>query len=344
MIQHMNDRFLPSISKDNPNQIHPIVKHLLMSRTTSKENTARLFNRYVWLVDTIQRAGSISLEEIQRKWEQSSLNDSGSPLPQKTFHNHRKEIAEMFDIEIECNRKNGYKYFINNQENLEKENVKNWLFNSFSVNNMLNECKKIKDRILFEKIPGGQKHLLPIIESMRDGYCIEIEYQKFDQSQPEWVFLRPYCVKVFKQRWYLLAYNENYKSTRTYALDRIQKVRITTEKFILPKDFNGEEYFLNSYGINCSGDVQKITLKVSKANFTDKYFKSLPLHSSQTIIKEDNRYAVFQYHVRPSFEFVQEILSHGSDVEVIAPESLRQQITRTVQQLAEVYSTASHQE
>ena len=82
------------------------------SRDSSKSNTAVLFNRYVWLVDTIYRAGRISFEEINERWQRSSLNDTGEELPLKTFHNHKNAIQQMFDINIECDRRGGYLYYI----------------------------------------------------------------------------------------------------------------------------------------------------------------------------------------------------------------------------------------
>lgn len=71
------------------------------SRDSSKSNTTVLFNRYVWLVDTIYRAGRITFEEINERWLHSSLNDTEEDLPLKTFHNHKNAIQQMFDINIE---------------------------------------------------------------------------------------------------------------------------------------------------------------------------------------------------------------------------------------------------
>ena len=52
-----------------------------------------LFNRYIWLVDTIHRAGKITLQEINSKWLRNSMS-GGVELPLKTFHNHRKAIED----------------------------------------------------------------------------------------------------------------------------------------------------------------------------------------------------------------------------------------------------------
>ena len=66
------------------------------TRSSSKSNAATLFNRYVWLVDTIYRAGRITFEEINERWQRSSLNETGEELPLKTFHNHKNAIQQMF--------------------------------------------------------------------------------------------------------------------------------------------------------------------------------------------------------------------------------------------------------
>ena len=62
-----------------------------------------LFNRYIWLVDTIYRAGRITFEEINEKWLRNNMS-GGIDLPLKTFHNHRHAIEDMFDINIVCNK------------------------------------------------------------------------------------------------------------------------------------------------------------------------------------------------------------------------------------------------
>lgn len=84
--------------------------------------SANLFNRYVWLLEQVGR-GSKTFEDISRAWERSSLNDRpGESLPKRTFHNHIKEIGEIFKIDIKCNPHGGYKYRLeSNGEKLTEE-------------------------------------------------------------------------------------------------------------------------------------------------------------------------------------------------------------------------------
>lgn len=81
-------------------------------RKSSKESAATLFNRYVWLADTIRRAGRITYEEINDLWTRSSLNETGEDMPLRTFHNHRAAIEKMFYINIGCDKRSGYVYYI----------------------------------------------------------------------------------------------------------------------------------------------------------------------------------------------------------------------------------------
>lgn len=307
-------------------------------RKSTKDSTSNLFNRYVWLVDIIYRRGQISFEEINEYWQRSSLNLSGEDLPLRTFHNHRKAIEQMFDIIIECDKRNGYKYYIGNTEDLEQGGVRSWLLNTFAVNNLINESHKLKQRILFEKIPSGQKFLMPIIEAMRDNLSIEICYQSFWYERAYTFEVYPYCVKVFKQRWYVVAYSPGKDSIFIYALDRIKHLIITGNKFELSEDFDGESFFADCFGVITGDDhkAEKVLIKVY-AN-QNQFIKSLPLHHSQKIEKEASDYTIFSYWIKPTFDLKQELLSHGSHIEVLAPEWLRLEMKRETENMGDKYT------
>ena len=65
--------------------------------------TKDLFDKYIWLVDTIHRAGRITLKEINEKWAMSPLYD-GADIPRRTFNNWKDAIQQAFDINIEFNK------------------------------------------------------------------------------------------------------------------------------------------------------------------------------------------------------------------------------------------------
>jgi len=292
---------------------------------------SNLFNRYIWLIDIIYRNGKITLEDINRKWVKHPLSD-GNPIPNRTFHNHRTAIEEIFDINIECDLST-YEYFIDHAEDMERGGVRRWLINTFAVNNLINESHKLKERIVFENIPSGQQYLTPIIEAMRDGVKVEITYQSY-WSDAATYEIEPYFIKVFKQRWYVIGKSDK---VRIYALDRIKRLNVTAHSFKIPENFDPESFFQDCYGIIQGEDIKSEKVKLRFESSQAKYIRALPLHHSQKEIEITAEFVVFEYRIKPTFDFIQEILLHGDLVEVLSPLSLRKEIIRIVEGMNKIY-------
>ena len=294
------------------------------------------FNRYVWLIDLINRHGYISFPEINRAWCFSKLNKGGGNLSERTFFNHKDAIFDTFGIDIQCDRTLGY--HIVNSGDLGSDGLRNWLLQSISLNNILNESSDMRDRILFEPIPSSQKYLTEIISAMRDGKMIGLTYQRFGRPEPCSIIVAPYCVKMFRQRWYMLAKSEEYDRPSIYALDRIQGMEEMEESFKLPKKFNAEEFFRNYFGVIIGDDyeVEDVKLKVKADQVM--YYRTLPLHRSQQEIETTDEYSVFRYHIAPTYDFWQEILSKGDTVEVLEPAGFREWMAATAANLNKIYS------
>ena len=85
--------------------------------------------RYVWLLDSIYRAGErgITFDEINEKWQRYDLLSEGRAYPKRTFEQHKEEIQETFNIEICCDRKTN-RYYISDREELKNQNhILKWL-------------------------------------------------------------------------------------------------------------------------------------------------------------------------------------------------------------------------
>ncbi|MBQ1200948.1 MAG: hypothetical protein IIX59_03130, partial [Alistipes sp.] len=161
--------------------------------------SASLFNRYIWLVNTISRRGKISLEEINECWRISPYNESHDTIPERTFHRHKEAIKTLFDVDIKCDRSDSNRYYIANEEELENNYMRKWLLGTFAVDQLSREAKHLKGRILFEDIPSGQQYLEQIIEAMRDNRTLRLHYRTFGDSFSN-TEVEPYCVKVYARR------------------------------------------------------------------------------------------------------------------------------------------------
>lgn len=301
-----------------------------------KQNSAILLNKYIWLIDTIYSAGHISREEIDRRWCRSLLSEGEMSIPPRTFHRWRIAIEELFQISIEFNKQKGY--YIEDRTDIERHSMRKWLINTFAVNNLINEGEHLRKHICFEEIPSGQRFLTTILESIRDRIVLRVTHQGFNKPEPTTFKLKPYGLKVFKQRWYVLAASE-YPDHRllVYALDRFEAMERTEESYEIPEDFDVAEYFRNSYGVTGIGQVPELVqLKVTASQV--KYLRTLPLHPSQTEDETTEEYSIFSYLVVPTYEFKQEILAHGASIEVLIPLSLREQIKEDIKNMNKLYN------
>ena len=238
------------------------------------------FNKLIWLVDTIFRNAPVTFAEINRRWRAG--DDNRSDIPLRTFHNHRQAIEEMFDINIECDKRNNT-YYIADAEGMLGDKLKMWLLNSFSLNNVLQENVDMKNRIVFEEVPSGVQFMDLVIDAMRSGRVLAMEYQAYNWEHSKDVLLEPYFVKLFRHRWYLIGINREYKAFRSYSLDRIKRIALSEETFNFPRKFTPQDHFRDSFGI----------IRASSAHCPqDHYFTgSIPEKSSFTFqSKGDCRY------------------------------------------------------
>ena len=296
-----------------------------------------IFKHYIWMTNTIRHAGRITLNELNERWIKTEMS-GGLSMPRTTFNRHRKAIEDIFDICIGCQRcGDKYLYFIENEELLKDNNLHLWMLDFLSIGNLLMESSALKDRIILENIPAGKDYLQPIIDAMKIGRKLKMTYQKFGQADARTVIVEPYAIKVFKQRWYMLARNSKYPDPTIYALDRALAIEETAESFEYPSDFDTEQFFKDYYGVMCFTADKTETIVIRAYPPFMHYLRTLPLHHSQKELESTAEYADFEFHLKPTFDFCQELLSQAHEVEVLKPEHLRERITNLLEKTMQRY-------
>lgn len=164
--------------------------------------TPTIFKEYIWLVNTIYRAGKISLVDINKKWILTDMS-GGVEIPRTTFNRHRDAIEDIFGIYIDCDRKDGYRYYIGNEKVLNEDSVQNWMLSALTVSNIIGESMNLQHRIVLENIPSDGEYLELVIKAMKEGKRISVTYRRYQSSEAKTFTLSPYCIKLFRQRWYL---------------------------------------------------------------------------------------------------------------------------------------------
>ena len=217
--------------------------------------------------------------------------------------------------------------------------VTDWMLSTIAVDNMLNESRDLRDRIQFEKIPGGREHLSVIINAMRDGTVLALKYHNFWRGFDQDLTLKPYFLKVYQQRWYVIGLASTHtRELRTYALDRIIELAPTKEKFTYPKRFSPEGFFSNCYGIFHTDDKPSfVKLKVTASQAL--YLDTLPLHRSQRRVDEEStdKYVIYEYFMSPAYDFIQYLASKAASIEVLESQELREEVAEEVKRMYKTY-------
>lgn len=293
-------------------------------------------NKYVWLVETIYRAKRISLKELNRRWLENDMSD-GQEIPERTFHKWRIAVEELFGLSILNEGRGDYRYYIENADELSNGNLRSWLFNTLSVSTLLQANLGMKDRILLEEIPEGKEYLPVIIEAMKENVQLIMTYQSYWRDEEHTFEVEPYCLKLFRQRWYLVARSAYYNKVLIYALDRVRQLQATEVRFTYPKDFQPDEYFDGCFGI-IAGDGTKVeTVRLKASAGQANYLRSLPLHPSQEETERNDAFSIFTLRIRPTFDFIQELLRQGEGVEVLSPVWLRNEVAGMVERMWSKY-------
>lgn len=297
-----------------------------------------IINKYVWLVETIYRAHKISFEDINRKWLDDEDFSEGVELPLRTFHKWRIAVEEMFGLVIENEKRGEYRYYIENEDVITRGGMRSWMLNTISTSNLLLENRSLSDRILLEDVPSGREYLQPIIDAMKKNHLIHFTYYNYWRDDYRQHCVEPYCVKLFRQRWYMVGKMLGANVVLVYSLDRMSEFRKSKRTFKYPDDFDGEYFFKDCYGI-IAGDGTKcehVVLKVSAGQAN--YMRDLPLHHSQRETEQTDEYSIFELNLRPTFDFQQEILWNGEDVEVLKPLWLRKEIAGKIKRMWNKYN------
>lgn len=290
-----------------------------------------LFKQYIWLIETIYEAGKITFAEINEKWLRTEESE-GIELSRTTFNRHRDAILDMFGVIIECDRKDGYRYYIYNKDVLNDNSVANWLFSTLSVGNMLDENVGVQDRILLESIPSGNQDLRLIIKAMRENRRMMITYRRYGAASANSFPVAPYCVKLFKRRWYVLvrfdrpSYRDNGNGDKEalsiLSLDRIENIELLKEKFTINPEFDAVTFFNECFGIVVGDGTKPVHIVLRAYGMEPHYLRDLPIHHSQREIISTEEYTDFELFMRPTSDFKASLMSRGEWLQVISPDWL----------------------
>ena len=182
----------------------------------------------------------------------------------------------------------------------------------------------------------GIEYLRLLSDAIINKYPIKIEYQPYG-AKAKTLYVHPYHLKQYNNRWFLIGRPDNLDTLHNYAIDRIRSVSHLSKPYI-ETDINFKEYFDDVIGVSVNETpVERIVLMINKNRYP--YIKTKPLHWSQIHCRDrDSKERVcLVINVIPNRELFTLLLSFGSDVEVISPDSIRAHMFSIIDKLHKTY-------
>ena len=292
------------------------------------------FKRYLYVIDRL-RSRPCSFNDLQehvmRKLENDDI-DTTFEYAIRTFERDKKDIATLFGIDIHYNRKD--KTYAIDEEEIEDQSVTR-MIDAFSIHHALQEGNKLSPSVFLEKRKSlGTEHIYGIIHAIQNGVVLKFTHEKHWIDEITQREVKPIAIKESQQRWYLVALDKKGETVKTFGLDRISNLKITDTKF-KPVAYNVEKEFQHAFGVETYEAAEKVLLEFS--NKQGNYIKTFPLHESQRIVEETEDSIILEIFIHTTNDIKMELLKYGSDVKVLSPISLQNEIKNRISEMSNLY-------
>ena len=307
---------------------------------------------YSWLIGLLDRK-HLTFEEIADEWKEAHANQNNDVLDKRTFHRYRENIQSQFGISVECDKSDGYRYYVK-RDPVDDDDVTEWMLSSMRLAS-LGDMLKYHNKVMLDTPPYNTEYLDDILAAIDKHYLLKFKYVSGFGAESDMV-LAPAFVRYYKQRWYVVGVKvgdckfsqtdnkvDERKLIRCLPFDRISFLKLICEKHPLPpkmkKFLTPENYYEDCFGIYRIEDVPVENIRIRAFYPEYNYIEEVPLHESQQKVKEskDGMYREYTLTVRPSRDFLQELLWHGRNIIVLKPESLKQEVIGILKDMAQSY-------
>lgn len=183
---------------------------------------------------------------------------------------------------------------------------------------------------------AGNEHLENILEAIKSNLVIQFNYQSYQSNVSKIRRVHPYLLKEYRNRWYLIGKSEIKDKILTFGLDRVSDLEVLSQTFKRATDFSADLFFKHAIGITTS-DKLPVNLKIETNEVLSKYLLSQPLHHSQVLEEEKEGVFTFAYYLLLTYELRMQLLGFGSDVKVIEPQELIEEIKSVTRDVFQQY-------
>ncbi len=288
------------------------------------EHISVKFYRQACIYKIIRQKKYIGLSElVERVQENLLMNGYEIGISQRSI---QRDIQEMNATWVSICYDKGHKGYYMLQDEM-AETIWEHIFEQITLFSALQSAGAVSDYILLEqrKITGVE--LLPVmLKALKSNLKIEFDYCKFTEKQSRHCVVEPYFLKEFSGRWYLLAKAANEEFIKTWALERVSNLSLTSVRFKRPLQLAPDKMYEHTFGIYADESLPVEEVVLSFTPKAGRYVLTRPLHCSQVVLADNDREIKIKLNIRLTNDFLMELLSQTDKMTVVSPVHLQQRL------------------
>jgi proteasome accessory factor B len=298
-------------------------------------------NRYFLIIKRLEK-GPAAYSQIEEYLFHTPefQDDQQQTYSIRTFQRDIKDIQKFFNIEIVNERKGDKRYYIAGRPEMEIGERNQVFLESYQIINCMNQYPDFADYVFLEaRQPRGVHHFYNLLHAIKARRIITFDHYKYLKTEITRRKVQPLALKESKNRWYLIALDSKDGKLKTFGLDRLDNIEMLKTGFKKTAGLNVRDYFSHSFGVISSETLRPEEIIIRSNKDQAEYIKSFPLHASQMTKEESGQHVIFKLSLCITYDFIQELLSYGKNVEVLSPLKLRNKMAAIIKETLQLYQS-----
>jgi proteasome accessory factor B len=204
---------------------------------------------------------------------------------------------------------------------------------------------RVRPEIVMEKLalraaafrPVREETWQAVSQSLQKGVALAIRYHRPGEPPGDERVVKPYSLVVFGRDWMVLAQDETDGRVKNFYLARIEQARPTDRRYAIPRDFDPESFFRNTFGIFVGGG-KPFRFRVRFSKEISEEVRELQFHPKQKLEKGPDGEAILELPAESLKEARRFVLGYGKEAQAISPPELVEELRREARSLHRTYS------
>jgi predicted DNA-binding transcriptional regulator YafY len=174
----------------------------------------------------------------------------------------------------------------------------------------------------------GIRYLKPLYLAIKKKQVLQVTFKGFQDDTATTFQFHPHILKQYNNRWFVFGLN-NTSGIKEWSIpldERLIKFDVLEDSTYIESEVDWDTFFRTMVGVVRPKDTEIVKVVLRFHNGREYYFKTKPFQPDFEEFFEEDKQDQVWFETILNKELVQQLLSYGRDVEVLAPENLKLQI------------------